>query len=461
MLPPSFVPSDHTVILVDPEGGSRELLNLRLKAQGYRVLATASPAEAAALAMAEPPSALIARLWMPSISGVQLCQLLKHEPATLEVPVLLVGEGYKPRGLFWAERAGADGFVAAGEVGELLRSLARAISSAPRGSGFFTYLGGIDVRDRIAAQLDRTLFDSLLASEIRTLASCDSFGQLFDQLSQLLSRLLSYGWMALAETGGKRAGLHTGPERAEEAVQQARAALQAPDARMSTIVDDDAMANLSCTEPICLPVHFGDAEVARLAMCMPTPDSASRSVLDVVQRELGGALRMASLVETTRRLALYDPLTGAMNRRAFVDQVAEPPFAGRPLALCLLDIDHFKAINDTHGHSGGDQVLRAVGQTLIDLALEIEGQVCRWGGEEFVLIATNQGSDSAQALGERVRRAVELLRIELPSGGEVGVTASVGVAEGLPGAPLQQLVDLADQRMYAAKESGRNAVVAA
>ena len=145
-------PAEHTVLVVKPDPLARAVLVGRLRAQGYRVLATGSPAEAASMALAEPPSAVVASLWMPSISGVQLCHLLKAEAATAHVPVVLLGSGYAPRGRFFAEHAGAA-FARAGAMGELLRTLGQAIVDAPPGDGFFTMLGNVDVRDRIAAEL--------------------------------------------------------------------------------------------------------------------------------------------------------------------------------------------------------------------------------------------------------------------------------------------------------------------
>lgn len=112
------------------------------------------------MALCNPPSAVIADLWMPSISGVQLCRLLKAEPATQNIPVVLRGpEGHRNR--FWAERAGASAYVVKGRMGDLVRALSRALENAPSGDGFFCQLPKetLDIRDRIASYLDTALLE--------------------------------------------------------------------------------------------------------------------------------------------------------------------------------------------------------------------------------------------------------------------------------------------------------------
>src|SRR5260221_9024179 len=153
------------ILLVDVSDESREVLVRRLSAQGYAVETAADPATGADMALSAPPAVLIADLWMPSISGVQLCRLLRAEPATAEVPVILRGAADDPRSRFWAERAGAAAYVAKGRMGELVRVLAKAVESAPKSDGFFMQLSGgsIDVRDRIARHLDAALFESVIA----------------------------------------------------------------------------------------------------------------------------------------------------------------------------------------------------------------------------------------------------------------------------------------------------------
>jgi diguanylate cyclase (GGDEF)-like protein len=125
----------------------------------------------------------------------------------------------------------------------------------------------------------------------------------------------------------------------------------------------------------------------------------------------------------------------------------------------MIDIDHFKQLNDTHGHATGDEVLRAVGGAIISAVRE-DDVPARYGGEEFVVLLRNPGSDVAFEVGERVRVAVGAL--DLDHLGVDRVSVSVGVAvSGHPDQPIDELIERADQALYRAKRAGRDRVVRA
>lgn len=160
-----------------------------------------------------------------------------------------------------------------------------------------------------------------------------------------------------------------------------------------------------------------------------------------------------------------DPLTQVFNRRYFDERLrAEIAYATRhesTLAVFLLDIDHFKRVNDTYGHAVGDVVLRAVADKLAHM-LRAEDVVARYGGEEFAVLVRGIPRAHDLRLAERIRRAIE--RLEISAGDEsLNITASIGIAalEELP-SPGEEaaLLLLADERLYAAKNGGRNQVVA-
>jgi len=457
---PRLVASDHRLVVLEPDGSARALLNGRLQAQGYVVFATGSPAEAASVALAEPPDAVVARLLMPGISGVQLCHLLKAEAATAHVPVILLGDGYAPRGQFWAEQSGAL-YARSGATGELLRTIAHAIAAAPPGDGFFTMLGTVDVRDRIAAELDRRLFESMLAAEVRALAACESFGRLFDQLSQLTCRQLPYGWLALQSESGEHLGVHANPSTADVAIVAAQLALKLPTADVLQVLDEDARPLREDDKVWQADVHFGETVVGRLAMAADPSSAEANAVLQLMAGELGVPLRVATLVQATRRQARVDPLTELLNRRAFLDTMSGPEYAHRPYVVCMLDVDHFKRVNDTYGHATGDVVLRALGKVLSSRSATVGGIACRWGGEEFLLVAPGQATDGGFALGEALRAAVESLDLCTTDGNPLSISASIGVAAAGVNDTIEDVVNYADARLYEAKEGGRNQVRAA
>lgn len=164
---------------------------------------------------------------------------------------------------------------------------------------------------------------------------------------------------------------------------------------------------------------------------------------------------------TLFELAARDPLTRLYNRRYFDDRLSgELAFArrhGTPVALLLVDIDHFKVVNDTYGHPAGDAVLKQVAAALLAI-LRPEDVLARFGGEEFIVIARNISREGAESFGERMRRAIS--ELEFPEHA-LDITVSVGVAcvrPGLPPPSPKALLEAADAALYRAKGSGRNCV---
>jgi two-component system cell cycle response regulator len=459
------VDSGKKVLLIDPSDARREILGRRLRAQGYLVDETGDAAVGAHMALSAPPAVVIADLWMPGISGVQLCRLLGSEPATADVSVVLCVERDEPRSRFWADRAGAVACVLKGRTGELVRALAKAADKAPRDDGFFVQLSGgsIDIRDRIARHLDKALFDSVIAAELRSLARAANFERLFDLLAQLLSQITQYRWIALATAMPERLAIHHHPSLRAVAQSEARDAFHSvASSQVLVVEDEDAAAGEVADEPIVRTVLFAGTPVARFALS-PCADGTDDAVMltSVVARELGGAIKIATLVEDSQKLAATDGLTGLMNRRAFSSAMrAELSRCARhsyPIALALLDVDHFKRVNDKHGHAAGDRVLCAMGKLLGEhlRASDLSG---RWGGEEFVVAFTSTDLDGARIAAERLREVIQGVSVADDSGERIPVTASIGVALWTPGEQLESLVSRADHAMYTSKASGRNKV---
>jgi two-component system, cell cycle response regulator len=175
--------------------------------------------------------------------------------------------------------------------------------------------------------------------------------------------------------------------------------------------------------------------------------------------------RLRDAVQASLAMAVVDPLTGLNNRR-FLDTHFEAMFGeasrrGRPLAVLILDVDRFKAINDAYGHDVGDDVLREFAQRVrtcvrgVDLA-------CRFGGEEIVVVMPDTGLEGARLVAERVRDKVEARPFTVKGSVALSVTVSIGVATLQPDDASQfDLLRRADDALYRAKSNGRNLVVAA
>jgi len=174
------------------------------------------------------------------------------------------------------------------------------------------------------------------------------------------------------------------------------------------------------------------------------------------------AIRNEQLVDRLAVEAHHDPLTGLLNRRGFDERFAveraRAARDGSSLAIVMLDIDHFKNVNDDHGHDAGDEILRWLAGRLTDQARGID-TIGRAGGEEFVILLPRADQDAAFTFAERVRDAVE--------NGDPGVvddlrvTVSLGVSASRPPVDTQRLFEAADQAMYRAKRNGRNRTITA
>jgi len=182
--------------------------------------------------------------------------------------------------------------------------------------------------------------------------------------------------------------------------------------------------------------------------------------LDLLRRELESKQKeLLEVNEQLEKLATTDGLTGLKNRRSFQEDLASniSLFASnsQPLSLLLLDIDHFKKINDTYGHLTGDRVLQGLGLILKE-ELREEDVAARYGGEEFALILPNTDQSVAQYIAESIR-----LRVESAGWTDQTVTISIGVATIVKGDTISTLQSRADQALYASKNGGRNQVTLA
>ncbi len=187
--------------------------------------------------------------------------------------------------------------------------------------------------------------------------------------------------------------------------------------------------------------------------------------LGIAERILSLETRLREALEKASYYATRDSLTGALNRRAlyeWAEQVIAGAAAGQSfLTVIMIDIDHFKRINDQYGHLVGDEALRLIVET-IALKKRASDQMGRWGGEEFLLVLPDSTLESGRQMAERLRKAIEEASLPLAGGGSFSVQASFGVAgaqvsgEGL--AQLDRLILQADTALYRAKQAGRNQV---
>jgi len=208
---------------------------------------------------------------------------------------------------------------------------------------------------------------------------------------------------------------------------------------------------------VVLPIQTRDRKLALLLVKRERPfdpSEANTMLLGALANHIGVAFENALLY----RLAITDELTQLFTVRHFHTRIEEYERHEQKFGLLMLDLDHFKAINDRWGHLAGDEVLRQVAR-LLTRTIRVVDSAYRYGGEEFAVLLPERDFAAARRVAERVRQAVEGLEILLEGGGKVGVTVSVGIAI-YPddGASAQELVAAADAALYEAKRGGRNRV---
>ncbi len=182
---------------------------------------------------------------------------------------------------------------------------------------------------------------------------------------------------------------------------------------------------------------------------------------------VGSMLHQLRLSELASRHVLwtesrYDTLSGLGNRRYFEECAAREEMASRDHALSysilMIDIDHFKAVNDAHGHAIGDLVIQELGRRIRSQARTTDISA-RLGGEEFVILCPNAKAGDAETCGFRIHRAIAERPVSISAGQTITVTVSVGISLSKPGEPMKHVMEKADQALYQAKNAGRNRIV--
>jgi diguanylate cyclase (GGDEF)-like protein len=208
-------------------------------------------------------------------------------------------------------------------------------------------------------------------------------------------------------------------------------------------------------------VEFG--HFLMLATMLPAMALLAARFSDLRQRLRRQKQDLSQAVARIQELATHDELTGLVNRRhmqALMEQEHRRcARSGQCFCVAVLDVDHFKAVNDSHGHAAGDEVLRAIAHEL-QSAMRLSDAVARWGGEEFVLVLSDTRAALARAGLERMRDRVARLRVVVPEG-VVAVTLSAGLAEHHAGETVAQTLARADRALYEAKQQGRDRVALA
>lgn len=463
------------ILIVDDVATNRIVMKVKLAAACYAVDQASCGSEALAAARDGQPDLILLDVLMPDMSGLEVCRLLKQDPATAEIPVILItalaDHANKMAGL----RAGADDFLTK-PVDEMtllarVRSLLRARDTVRElrqrgetcaGLGFAEAATPFDGPSRISedeatgqialvapgprgAVLWKTALDGQIRDEVRILPRKAALTEVGAQMNEapdvyVISADLMHrneGLRLLSDLRSRPATRHSATVMILPAGDSERAAI-ALDLGASDIVYDP----------------FDPQELAiRIRAQMLRKQQADR---------------LRDTVRTGLEMAVTDSLTGLHNRRfALFELDRLLARADQSVAVMMLDLDHFKSINDTHGHLAGDDVLRLVARRLRG-QLRSGDLLARMGGEEFLVALPDADMGVALDCAERLRHAISDRPFELPgklgrSGARINVTLSVGLAlaPGSTQAGAEAIIEQADRALYGAKAHGRDQVTLA
>jgi two-component system cell cycle response regulator len=442
------------ILVVDDIATNLRLLEVKLQAEYYEVALAGSGAEALALARTWSPDVVLLDVMMPGMDGYEVCRRLKGDPATVHIPVVMVtalaDQSERVRGL----EAGADDFLSKpvddATLFARLRALLRVkqVQDAWRRGVAAVQELGIEAPCDPALDLGgaRALVvggDAGEAARIQAALAADGLSARRAAEPEHALRLLSEGGfdlalLCLAAEGGETLRLAS-RLRAQATTRDLPVLLVAdPDQRRLVLRGFDLGVSDHLFRP--LDLHELRARVRNQIRRKRYQDG----MRDILDRSL--------------KMAVTDQLTGLRNRH-YASRYLEQLLRGSDAAVLLLDVDRFKAVNDSFGHDTGDAVLREVARRL-QAQLRGADVVARYGGEEFLVALAAESADYAVMVAERLRQAISSEPC-LVGPLSIAVSASIGLAIAPIGTPVAAAIGAADAALYRAKARGRDCVVMA
>jgi len=447
------------ILVVDDIDANVRLLQAKLQAEYYDVLTAYDGVTALAIAAAEKPDIVLLDVMMPGMDGFQVCRRLKEDPETRHIPVVLVtaldGRADRITGL----EAGADEFLTK-PIDDLM--LFARVKSLTRLKVVIDELRQREASGRrigvIAGAASR-----LGGTGGRVLIVDDQ-----ERQAQRIAGELAIDHRPVIESDPEKALLTArGPvdliivNANAKAFDGLRFAAQLRSDEQTRSLPILAVADFDERTKVVKALELGVNDI--LARPIDPGELAARVRTQIRRKRYTDYLR--DNLDHSLELAVTDQLTGLHNRRYMTGQlealVKRASLGGDQVSALLIDIDHFKKINDGFGHDAGDEVLREFAVRLASNVRAVD-LPCRHGGEEFVVIMPDTRLEDAQRIAERIRLHVAGSPFRVLGGQELlSVTISIGVAATLAeGDNPDALVKRADEALYEAKSSGRNKVVA-
>ncbi len=440
------------ILVVDDIAANLRLLEARLNAEYYEVALASSGPEALAKVTEWAPDVILLDVMMPGMDGYEVCRRLKASPVTAEIPVVMITALVDPAERVRGLEAGADDFLSKPVDHPTLFARLRALLRTKQVLDAF-HLRAETARDlgfspqsqpSVSIEGAEALLVTEDVNEAELLVSVLSSDGIHVHLASdaaMAWEMLSGGRFDLALLSLSLAG--------QDGLRFAsRLRAQAPTRELPVllIADEDQRPqilrgfDLGANDHVLRPVD---------------PNELRARARNQIRRKRYQD-RLRTELDRSLELAVTDGLTGLRNRR-YITRHLEGLLRTSRATVLMVDVDRFKAVNDTHGHAAGDEVLREAARRMRD-QLRAMDVVARFGGEEFLVAMANTDENEAMQVAERIRACLSETPVAVGFSPSLFITASIGVAVSRPGDTLDDLTPAADAALYRAKANGRNRV---
>lgn len=451
------------VLVVDDIPVNVKLLEAKLLVEYYEVVTASDGPSALAVVQEQRPDIILLDVMMPGMDGYEVCTKLKADPVTAHIPVVMVTAlnevGDRVRGL----EAGADDFLTKPVNDVALFARIRSLVRLKRASDEWrareetavalgvTHSAGDSVDEKAPGTVLLAadgLWDSQSVQE--TLEAQGHTVEFAEDDAATLAKAIAGNYDIVMIGDGDRTG---------DALRLCSQLRSQPETRHGPIL---MLVPEGSDERLAKALELGINDY--LVRPLERDELIARSWTQIRRKRYEDRLRDNYMVSVNA--AVTDALTGLYNRRyleSHFERISERlKEEGKPISLLMLDVDHFKAVNDTHGHDVGDLVLQAIARRLVSNLRGFDTAI-RFGGEEFVVLLPDAPLTAAVSTAERLCKAVSASLVPVPGLAEgLQITASLGTATIQAGdESLDMLVKRADEALYQAKEAGRNRVITA
>lgn len=450
------------VLVVDDLEPNVKLLEAKLRAEYFDVLGAYSGKEAVERAKSDQPDIILLDVMMPGMDGFEACRIIKTAPETSHIPIIMVTALDQQADRVAGLKAGADDFLTKPVEDVALFARVRSLTRLKMMTDELRMRYATGKSLGVVGPIDMSSADEGKARIF-----------LIDDQADQAERVRSL----LADEHD--VSLESDPEVAVARAKTGDFDLVVINMSIETMDPLRLCSSIRSFEetrltPLLAIVRQGDTRKLVRALDIGVNDYLARPVdrNELIARVTTQIRRkryvdqLRSTFEASLEMAVTDQLTGLYNRRYLASHLSgmfdRAFWTGRPLSLMILDIDHFKSINDTHGHDIGDKVIQEIAGRIRNSVRGID-LACRYGGEEFLVAMPDTDRAFAGVVAERLRQEIADHRVTLNAGrDEIAVTVSIGIASSEDGPKDdtgQKLIKRADEALYTAKTGGRNRVI--